>query len=226
MMADTLMQPESVKCFTLGFCPPSPKSWSTSLWCALFPAFLWFVLHARPVACSSFSVFLEWTRFFANDVCTAHHLRRPLTHKRASLRFFEHRLPRRPLVVGMVLSLFSSVLNRDAHVVEVCGKVSVVQIHSARTQNRHTIHVAADAAGLLPICHPVSRVPLERPFQSKAQPPSPFPLSVFPPPTWSHMGPSCPSLPPAPIFHDGLSAPHVLPTSPPFCGHSDEQCQY
>ena len=97
---------------------------------------------------------------------------------------------------------------------------------SARTQNRHTIHVAADAAGLLPICRPVSRVPLQSPFQRKDQPPSPFPLSVFPPPTWSHMGPSCPLLPPAPIFHDGLSAPHVLPKSPPFCGHSDKQCQY
>ena len=91
----------------------------------------------------------------------------------------------------------------------VRGKTSVVQIHSARTQNRHTIHVAADAAGLLPICRPVSRVPLQSPFQRKDQPPSPFPLSVFPPPTWSHMGPSCPLLPPAPIFHDGLSAPHV-----------------
>ena len=38
--------------------------------------------------------------------------------------------------------------------------------------------------------------------------------------------PSYPLLPPAAIFHDGLSAPHVLPISPSFCGHSNKQCPY
>ena len=116
----------------------------------------------------------------------------------------------------MVLSLFFSVLDGDAQVVEVCGHFRVVHIHNARTQNINTIHVAADAAGLLPICHPVGQLPLPSPLQSKDQPPSPFPLSVFPPTSWFHMGPSCPWLPHAAIFHDGLSAPHVMTMSPPF----------
>ena len=97
---------------------------------------------------------------------------------------------------------------------------------NARTQNTDTNHVAADAAGLLPICHQVGQVPLRNPLQSKDQPPSPFPLSVLPPPTWFHMGPSCPLSPTAAIVHDGLSAPRVLPVSPSFCGHSDKQETY
>ena len=140
-MSDTLIKPQSFKCFTSGFCPPLPKSWSSSLWCALFLASLWFVLHARPVACSWFSVFLDDWPLLACGVCAAphpsstYHFRRPLTHKRASSRFFEHHLACRPLVVGMVLSLFLSVLDRDAHVVEVWGNFSIVHIHNARTQN-------------------------------------------------------------------------------------------
>ena len=62
----------------------------------------------------------EWTRFFAWGVCadlhavSTYHLRRPLTHKRAS-----HHLARRPLVIGMVQSLFLGVLDRDSQGVKV-----------------------------------------------------------------------------------------------------------
>ena len=38
--------------------------------------------------------------------------------------------------------------------------------------------------------------------------------------------PSYPLLPPTAIFHDGLSAPHVMPMSPSFCGHSNKQCPH
>ena len=74
-------------------------------------------------------------------------------------------------------------LDRDAHIVEVCGNFSVAT-STTLARKTYTIHAAADAAGLLPICHPVGQEPLQSPFQSKDQPPSPFPLSVFPPPRW------------------------------------------
>ena len=40
-----------------------------------------------------------------------------------------------------------SVLDRDPHVVEVCGAFSDVHTHNPHTPNTHTIHVAADSAG-------------------------------------------------------------------------------
>ena len=97
----------------------------------------------------------------------------------------------------------------------VCGKCK-----DPRPLSINTLHFGADAAGFsstqclpLPICHPIGQVPLQFPCQSKPQPPSPLPLSVFPPP-WFHMGPFCPLLPASPLCQDGLSPPHVLPMSP------------
>ena len=56
----------------------------------------------------------------------------------------------------MVLSLFLSVLDRDAHVVDVCGKISVVHIHKG-TKNIHTNIRAMLQLMLLAFCPSPSR---------------------------------------------------------------------
>ena len=57
----------------------------------------------------------EWWGVCADlHAVSTYHLRRPLTHKRAS-----HHLARRPLVSGMVQSLFLGVLDRDSQGVKV-----------------------------------------------------------------------------------------------------------
>ena len=68
-MSDTLIQPESFKCFTSGFMSAISQNLGARR-CGVrsFPASLWFVLHARPVACSWFSVFFSMSGHASSPV--------------------------------------------------------------------------------------------------------------------------------------------------------------
>ena len=69
---------------------------------------------------------------------------------RKRLRLVFLRAPEPPVTLIRDGSDCLSVLDRDPHVVEVCGAFSVLHSHNPHTPNTHTIHVAADSAGCRP----------------------------------------------------------------------------
>ena len=100
------------------------------------------------VRCLFLLLFLdEWPRFFACGKCTApscQHLLFVIHGFEKIAAAFPRPTSRQPD------SDCLSVLDREPHVVEVCGAFSVLHSHSRHTPNTHTIHVAADSAGCRP----------------------------------------------------------------------------